>query len=210
MKRLLHAGCGPKVMKPPREYAAMKEVRLDKNPSVNPDVLASIVAMPMLEDDSFDAIFCSHVLEHCYFHEVAMALAEFERVLKPGGELKILAPDLQAIGGKVALDQADCVLYQSSIGVVTALDVMYGHRASVTTGNLHMAHHCGFTQRTLRDSLNAVGFVSVEVVRDTTPGAALQLAATARKKVSNAGEIAEAEGVPELAVRARLGEEARI
>ncbi len=43
-----------------------------------------------LPDDSFDAIYCSHVLEHV--PEDRRAMAEFYRVLKPGGWAIILVP----------------------------------------------------------------------------------------------------------------------
>ena len=43
-----------------------------------------------LPDDSFDAIYCSHVLEHV--PEDRRAMGEFYRILKPGGWAIILVP----------------------------------------------------------------------------------------------------------------------
>jgi SAM-dependent methyltransferase len=48
-----------------------------------------ITALP-LPDDSFDVIYCSHVLEHVPADRQAMA--EFYRVLKPGGWALLLVP----------------------------------------------------------------------------------------------------------------------
>ena len=186
LKRLLHAGCGSRLNTPPREFAAFKETRLDCNPMVGPEILASIVAMPMVRDDSFDAVFCSHTLEHLFAHEVAMALAEFRRVLLPGGELVVSTPDLQSIGGKLALDQADYVLYQSAIGPITALDVLYGHRGSIVAGNAFMGHKTGFTSSVMKAALAAAGFTKIEVERDPNPNAAFQLNARARKSEASA------------------------
>lgn len=177
MKRLLHAGCGSKVNKLPFKYGAFKEVRLDANPQVQPDILASIVAMPMVESESYEAAFCSHTLEHLYCHEVAMALAEFLRVLKPGGELHLQVPDLQSIGGRLALDQADHAVYQSPVGSICPLDMIYGHRGAVGSGNLFMAHRTGFTAGVLSKALEAAGFVKVSVTRDH----GFELFATANK-----------------------------
>jgi hypothetical protein len=166
LKLLLHAGCGSKLNKPPYEFGAYKEVRLDCNKMLQPDIVASIVAMPMIDDASYDAIFASHVLEHLYAHEVSMALSEFARVLKPGGKILVQVPDLQAIGGRLALDQADHVLYMSAAGAITALDVLYGHQASVGGGNLFMSHKTGFTSSVMKNALQAVGFTKVEIDRD--------------------------------------------
>jgi len=215
MKFLLHAGCGSKLNKPPREYAAYKEVRLDCNKLVDPDIIASIVAMPQVDDNRYDAIFCSHVLEHLFSHEVGMALAEFARVLKPGGELWVQCPDLQAIGGRLALDQADVVVYRGGIGPVSPLDMIYGHRGAIGAGNTFMAHRTGFTQSVLKNALDTAGFLSVKIDRDT----AFELKATARKVVSD-GNPAEA-GTParqeaangngdDKAVQRVLGDQGRV
>jgi SAM-dependent methyltransferase len=45
--------------------------------------------------DSFSAIYASHVVEHLYRVEAEALLAECKRVLKPGGTLRLVVPDLQ-------------------------------------------------------------------------------------------------------------------
>ena len=51
--------------------------------------------------------------------------------------------------------------YESEMGPVAPLDILYGHRASLAKGNLYMAHMCGFTQKVLIGILQAAGFKSV-------------------------------------------------
>jgi SAM-dependent methyltransferase len=46
-------------------------------------------------NDSFSAIYASHVVEHLYRVEAEALLAECKRVLKPGGILRLVVPDLQ-------------------------------------------------------------------------------------------------------------------
>lgn len=167
VKTLLHAGCGSKVNKPPREFCAYKEVRLDCNRMVEPDIVSSIVAMPMVDDASYDAVMACHVLEHLFAHEAAMALAEFFRVLKPGGKILIQVPDLQTIGGRLAADMPDNVIYSSPIGHITPLDMLYGHKGSVGAGNLFMGHRYGYTQGNLTTALRHAGFDGVEIDRNT-------------------------------------------
>src|SRR4051812_17644836 len=45
-------------------------------------------------DNSFDAVFSSHVLEHLHRNEALALLKEAYRVLKPGGRCRSLVPDL--------------------------------------------------------------------------------------------------------------------
>ena len=64
-------------------------------------------------ENSFWAIYASHVLEHLYRVEADALLAECKRVLKPGGVLRLVVPDLQFLvedylknrnGGRTAAD----------------------------------------------------------------------------------------------------------
>jgi hypothetical protein len=52
-------------------------------------------------------------------------------------------------------------LYQSAAGPIAAIDILYGHRASMSRGNLYMAHHCGFTLKALMGTMRESGFKSV-------------------------------------------------
>jgi len=55
----------------------------------NVDHVCDITNLPM-EDDTYDLVFCSQVLEHV--REPLKALREIRRVLKPGGEAWLSAP----------------------------------------------------------------------------------------------------------------------
>ena len=59
------------------------------------DFIADIQSMPELEDESFDTILCSQVLEHV--PRPANALGEFARVLRAGGAAIITVPHLSVI-----------------------------------------------------------------------------------------------------------------
>jgi predicted SAM-dependent methyltransferase len=48
-------------------------------------------------DNAFSAIYASHVLEHLYRSQALALLSECKRVLKPGGILRLVVPDLQAM-----------------------------------------------------------------------------------------------------------------
>jgi SAM-dependent methyltransferase len=166
-KNVLHVGCGPRTASPldsqlfpPTEW---HEIRLDIDPDAQPDIVASITDMSMVDSDSMDGIFSSHNLEHLYSHEVPLALREFFRVLKPGGVAIIRVPNLQAVAAEVAKGNLEGTIYTSPAGPITAIDTIYGWRRRLAAGSLAWAHKTGFTAETLGRKLLAVGFKSVRV-----------------------------------------------
>jgi SAM-dependent methyltransferase len=168
-KVVLHVGCGPanpQKLHPLFRDGSWREVRLDINPAVQPDVIASTTDMRAVSDASADAVWSSHNLEHLFAHEVPAALAEFRRVLRPGGFVLITLPDLQTVCEQLVQRGPLAPLYQSPAGPITALDILYGHGASVARGNTFMAHHTGFTAESLGQALTEAGFVNVTVRRD--------------------------------------------
>ena len=168
-KTVLHVGCGPNVahrLHPTFHTAQWHELRLDIDPEHQPDIVADIMDMSVVGSGSVDAIWSSHNLEHLYSHEVPVALNEFYRVLKPGGLALITLPDLQTVAAYIAQGRLEDVLYESPAGPILAIDVVYGHRASVARGNQFMAHKTGFTAQSLGQKLLDVGFAKVEVKQD--------------------------------------------
>jgi len=58
-------------------------------------------------DGSVDEIRASHILEHFTFRDVAKALDEWVRVLRPGGLIRIAVPDVQRIAAEMATSDVD-------------------------------------------------------------------------------------------------------
>ena len=158
----LHVGCARKTKKyTPFADKDWREIRLDIDPAVVPDLVGTMTDLSSVSDQSVDAVFSSHNIEHLYPHEVPLALAEFKRVLKPDGFVLITCPDLQSVCALVAADRLTEPAYQSGQGPISPIDILYGHRASMQAGNLYMAHRCGFTRKVLAASLQNVGFSSL-------------------------------------------------
>ena len=167
-KRVLHVGCGPLAAQKLHETFQGKdweEVRLDINPAAHPDIVASITDMRMIEDGTFEALYSSHNLEHLGPHELAVALMEFFRVLKPEGFALITVPDLQQAAEFIALGKAEEPVLMTNKGPITPLDILYGFRPFLES-NPFMAHRFGYTADTLRNALLAAGFGNVTVERD--------------------------------------------
>ncbi|WP_223306848.1 class I SAM-dependent methyltransferase [Acidithiobacillus ferrivorans] len=163
-KTFLHVGCGPAR----KEQAGSgfrgeewQELRLDIDPSVQPDIVGTMTDMSAVADASVDAVYSSHNIEHLYPHEVPLALAEFRRVLKDDGFVVLTCPDLQSVAALVAEDKLTEPAYVSPAGPIAPLDILYGLRSAMAAGNLYMAHRCGFTMRVLMGTLQAAGFKSV-------------------------------------------------
>ena len=167
-KKLLNVGCGqsrPEQLPLYFQSSQWQEIRLDLDPLVKPDINASIIDMSVIADSSIDAIWSSHNLEHLNFYDVPLALAEFKRILKPNGFSLITLPDLQAVAQQIIEDKLLNVLYESSAGPITVMDILFGHQASIAKGNTFMAHRTGFTGNTLGQALLNAGFNEVRVYK---------------------------------------------
>ena len=160
MRTLLHVGCGPQNKSRLKGFntAEWREIRLDIDPSVRPDIEAPLTDMHAVATASVDAVYSSHNIEHVYPHEVHQVLAEFHRVLKDDGIVVLTCPDLQSVCEAVVNNKLMEPLYVSPAGPIAPLDVLYGHRESLESGKVHMAHKTGFTFNALNAAFFQAGF----------------------------------------------------
>lgn len=164
-KTLLHVGAGhpESGAKIPSAFHTQewREVRLDIDPVNEPDILGSMLDMSAVADESVDAIFSAHNIEHLYHNEIPVALREFLRVLRPDGFVVINCPDLQAAAQMIAEDRMMDVAYNSPAGPVTPYDIVFSHRLFTGRDKPFMAHHSGFTLKVLMGTVVSNGFLSV-------------------------------------------------
>lgn len=189
MATFLHVGCGHKRKNDTTRafnHPQWQEIRLDIDRRAKPDVLNRITHMHGVGNNSMDAIFSSHNLEHLHAHEIPAALKEFVRVLTPEGFMVLTCRDLQTIAGLIAEDKLMETAYESAQGPVSPLDMVYGLQKALAKGDMHMAHRCGFTRKVLVATLKACGFAAVASIRRPH---AFDLWALASKSPRNAEEI---------------------
>jgi SAM-dependent methyltransferase len=191
-KSVLNAGCGPATSsKLPSVFAPDKwaEVRLDIDPRTQPDILSSFADMSCAVGDArFDALFCSHAIEHLYAHEVIPAFREFLRVIKPEGFALVTCPDLAAIARHLLTHGAEAIAYQSPAGPIRPIDMLFGHSQSIADGRISMAHNTGFTAQRLARTAQAAGFGEVRIIE----GGAFDLWAVLLAPGASVAEIAGA------------------
>jgi len=158
--RFLNVGGGSKRVPVPAHYAHWEHVLLDVNPAGGADIVLDARKLRELPGAQFDAVYCSHNLEHYYIHEVPGVLAGFAHVLTLQGFLELRVPDLAAVMREAIrrnLDVEDA-LYSSPAGPISVRDVLYGFGAEIGRGNEFYAHKTGFTARSLRRILAEAGF----------------------------------------------------
>lgn len=96
--------------------------------------------------DSFDAVYCCHMLEHLTPIQARHMFSEVARVLKPGGIFRVVVPDLERA---VSLyDPSDPDRF---------LDAMYEH----VGGSSKNSHKWMYTRASLKVFFERQGFVEV-------------------------------------------------
>ena len=132
-KKFLHVGCGQAKKENTTQVLkedSWDEVRLDIDPSVKPDIVGDILDLNVIDDNSYDAVFSSHNIEHVFMHEVKIALSEFKRVLKDDGFLLLCCPDISKACEMIASGKVGEKLYDSPAGPIFPLELLYVLRCS--------------------------------------------------------------------------------
>ncbi len=130
-----------------RNYKPEGFLTVDIDPAHGPDIVADVSDLRQLGSGTVAEICASHILEHLPWPTAFKALAEWARVLSPGGRLRIAVPDLGMLAGMIA----------DGRNTWTAAALIFG------VGRLENpleAHQFGYTEPMLRDMLRALGFSS--------------------------------------------------
>jgi SAM-dependent methyltransferase len=163
-RRVLNVGGGSKVIPIPGHYDGWEHLLLDIDSRGKPDIVCDARKLETMDAGQFDAVYCSHNLEHYFPHDGAKVLKGFLHLLKADGFAEIRVPDIQAVLQRVVdsgMDIAD-VLYVSPAGPISPHDVLYGFGKEIEqSGQDFYAHKTGFTAKTLRSALEKAGFTRI-------------------------------------------------
>jgi ubiquinone/menaquinone biosynthesis C-methylase UbiE len=161
MKKVLNVGGNNKEIPLPPQYAEFEHLLLDIDPRGSPDFVCDARKLTTLDAGQFDAVYCSHNLEHYYRHDVQRVLTGFLHVLKDNGFVHIRVPDIQEVM-RVTIERnldIDDILYQSAAGPIMVLDVLYGYSVEIERSGQHFyGHKTGFTRKSLEKALRKAGF----------------------------------------------------
>lgn len=136
-EKRLHIGCG-------KAYLP-GFVNVDIFSSVRADVYADMTALPF-DRESFDLLYCSHVLEHSHRHMVLATLSHWRDLLKVGGVLRLAVPDFRACAE----------WYMNGGGLPAITGLLWGGQNHPKNN-----HFIGFDRETLYGALGKVGFTEI-------------------------------------------------
>lgn len=150
----LHLGCGPHFLEDwiNVDYSLGAKVahtpligtlsrvfglfRIDWNPGIVLHNLAKPLPWP---DDSVDFIYSSHTLEHLRREDGEQLLHECHRVLKPGGVLRVVVPDLRSCVDAYLEGGIPCERFVESLMVLKNKEVTWKQKllGAIDDGHLH-------------------------------------------------------------------------
>lgn len=168
-KRVLNVGGGSKLIRISPYYDGWEHDLLDIDPAGQPDLVCDARELTKLNGGSYDAIYCSHNLEHYYRHDGLDVVKGFHHMLNETGFAEIRVPDIDQVISALSERQLDLddELYRSSAGPISAHDVIYGLQSQIrNSGQDFYAHKTGFTSRSLIRMLRESGFEKVFLVDD--------------------------------------------
>lgn len=102
-----------------------------------------------------DLAVAVHVLEHFYEWEVPAVLAEWKRILKPGGTLVVELPSMD----KVMRYMMRCITDQQPFSMPMTWWAMWGDPKYKDPA---MCHKWGYTEGLLRHTLTQAGFINCQ------------------------------------------------
>lgn len=133
-----------------------KILDIEDRPEV--DFVGDAADLSQFADNSIATIYASHILEHFHYglnQELLHVLAEWHRVLQPGGQLMVSVPNLQVL----------CWLYLNPhlapIERHQIMRIMFGGHT-----NEFDIHRAGFDPETLALYLQEVGFIDCTTVSE--------------------------------------------
>ena len=138
----LHLGCG----------AEKRDgwVNVDANAACEPDLVSGADRLAMYPDGVVDEIEANHLFEHFTLAEAHAALAEWARVLKPGGVLSLELPSLDGCLKVIGQERDPHGYDMGMIG-------LFGYPPLIARDGLAQVHKWAWTAQTLTAALRGRG-----------------------------------------------------
>lgn len=145
--RKLNLGCG--------DVRLAGYINVDALEKFRPDVVCDVSKLEFSDDNQYDLVRASHVLEHFEYPRCVEVLQEWRRVLRVGGYIVVCVPDFQALSWRTILQPSGLVLEDDTykngwMNGLFALDLPPEFR-----------HKVVFTRKSLKQLLHRTGFHTV-------------------------------------------------
>ena len=138
-KRYLHVGCGDNILPKPFENLDIREFD-------GVDHISKAEDLSLFEDDTFDLVYASHILEHYPRNQIENVLSEWVRVCKPDGIVRISVPNFE-----------NCVkIYQET----NKIEDIIGPVSGGQTYDFEF-HYCSFDKRSLSELMLKCGLTAI-------------------------------------------------
>lgn len=147
MKKTLNIGAGKRTYKfyPADDFEC---INFDERNIDGIDVIGDVRNLTMFEDEYFDYILASDIIEHFPIFETKNILTAWKRVLKVGGVIEFRMPNLREICRKYINGEHDTKLTSW---------LLYGGQEY--SGNFH---YVGFDRVWFRSIVEPLGFVEIK------------------------------------------------
>lgn len=116
-------------------------ITFDIREDVRPDVICDVRYLPV-PDEKFDIVHSSHTLEHFGWMNIDKVLKEWSRILKVGGELRLVVPNMRHVSERLKNDEL----------LGTDYWVLFGGQEYAKN-----FHATGFTPNTLKSLVESLG-----------------------------------------------------
>lgn len=149
----VNVGCGRMVL----DGWINCDVQVSPRAKRPPELICDAKSIP-LPDSSADELMALHLVEHFFRWEIPEVLAEWKRLLKPGGLLVLELPNIEAA----------CKNLLAGMDDQMGMWPLYGdwsHR------DPYMMHKHGYTPRTIEALVAECGFKSIQMLPPRTHGA---------------------------------------
>jgi SAM-dependent methyltransferase len=178
--RYLHIGCGQNILPKPFENLDIRELE-------GVDHISEVFPLSF-EDNTFDLVYSSHVLEHFEKSKTQEIINEWVRVLKPGGTLRLSVPSFENLS----------LIYQKTGKLESIIGPLMGGQTYKQN-----FHYNAFDRKTLTQYLSNAGLIAIhpwdyrrtshseywDFSQATTEEIAISVNIEGRKKYSNSENI---------------------
>jgi hypothetical protein len=189
--KLLNVGGGSKRIPIPNHFSGWDHDLLDIAPAGDVDVVCNAVELSGHTEKHgfYDAVYCSHNLEHYHRHDLPKVLAGFKLVIHDQAFIEVHVPNMQEVFTALAHGKdIEDLAYVAPCGPIKFVDIVYGLGSMIEhSGNDFMSHKNGFTPKSLGHTLFNAGFEYVFVGANKS---AMEIVAFAFKQKPSAETMA--------------------